>query len=56
MVVTRCAVRSSVCSTSTALKSTHNSGVQGTKSLAGARGVLALSLSPKRAAGPPKEL
>src|SRR6266446_3750153 len=38
------------------LTSTHNSGVQGAKPLAGARGVLAFSFPSKRAAGPPEEL
>ena len=38
------------------LTSTQNSGVQGTKSSAGARGVLAFPFPSKRAAGPPEEL
>jgi hypothetical protein len=36
------------------LKSAHKSGVQGTPSPAGVRGVPALSLSSKRAVGPPE--
>ena len=38
------------------LKSTQNSGVQGTKSSAGARGVLAFPFPSKRAVGPPTGL